>query len=206
MAGEHQTHDYYMTIGPMFADPIARQLYAEIASIEEQHVTQYESIIDPNETWLEKWLLHEATEVYNYWSCVESEEQPAHQGDLGALPRLRARATSSFVARAVRGHRAARRRRGAARAAARADPATRATASSCARRCAAKLTLSAAGTEFVDREQETEATRAYRDQMNSEGSPSEIVAAGYVWRPGTELTDPAEAGPSESSKPERRAA
>src|SRR5215211_4649972 len=73
MAGEHQTHDYYMTIGPMFADPIARQLYAEIASIEEQHVTQYESIIDPTETWLEKWLLHEATEVYNYYSCVESE-------------------------------------------------------------------------------------------------------------------------------------
>jgi hypothetical protein len=46
MAGEHMTHDYYMTVGPTFADPIARQLYAEIASIEEQHVTQYESIID----------------------------------------------------------------------------------------------------------------------------------------------------------------
>jgi hypothetical protein len=42
--------DYYMTIGPMFADPTARQLYAEIASIEEQHVTQYESIIDAKET------------------------------------------------------------------------------------------------------------------------------------------------------------
>ena len=26
MAGEHQTHDYYMNIGPMFADPLARQL------------------------------------------------------------------------------------------------------------------------------------------------------------------------------------
>ena len=76
MAGEHQTHDYYMTIGPMFADPLARQLYAEIASIEEQHVTQYESIIDATETWLEKWLLHEATEVYNYFSCVEYETNP----------------------------------------------------------------------------------------------------------------------------------
>ncbi len=32
-AAENQTHDYYMTIGPMFADPLARQLYAEIASI-----------------------------------------------------------------------------------------------------------------------------------------------------------------------------
>src|SRR5688572_19558059 len=48
MAGEHMTHDYYMTVGPTFSDPLARQLYAEIASIEEQHVTQYESIIDPS--------------------------------------------------------------------------------------------------------------------------------------------------------------
>ncbi len=52
---------------------MARQLYAEIASIEEQHVTQYESIIDPNESWLEKWLLHEANEVYNYYGCVQQE-------------------------------------------------------------------------------------------------------------------------------------
>src|SRR4051794_41196314 len=62
-----------MNIGPTYPDPLGRQLYAEIASIEEQHVTQYESIIDPSETWLEKWLLHEANEVYNYYSCVESE-------------------------------------------------------------------------------------------------------------------------------------
>jgi hypothetical protein len=31
--GEYQTHDYYMNIGPLFADPLARQLYAEIASV-----------------------------------------------------------------------------------------------------------------------------------------------------------------------------
>jgi hypothetical protein len=65
-----------MTIGPLWTDPVARQLYAEIASIEEQHVTQYESLIDPSETWLEQWLLHEANEVYNYWSCVQSESNP----------------------------------------------------------------------------------------------------------------------------------
>src|SRR3982751_5901964 len=76
MAGEQQTHNYYMNIGPIFADPVARQLYAEIASIEEQHVTQYESIIDPNETWMEKWLMHEACEVYNYYSCVQQEKNP----------------------------------------------------------------------------------------------------------------------------------
>jgi hypothetical protein len=27
----------------------------------------------------------------------------------------------------------------------------------------------------------------YRDQLNSQGSPSEIVASGYRWSPGTEL-------------------
>jgi hypothetical protein len=42
VAGEYQTHDFYLTVGPMFSDPLARQLYAEIAAIEEQHVTQYE--------------------------------------------------------------------------------------------------------------------------------------------------------------------
>ena len=39
-------------------------------------MTQYESIIDPYESWLEKWLIHEATEVYNYWSCLQSEPNP----------------------------------------------------------------------------------------------------------------------------------
>src|ERR1051325_6018081 len=75
-ASEFQTHDYYMNIGPLFADPVARQLYGEIASIEEQHVTQYESLCDPGESWLEKWLLHEATEVYNYYGCVQQETHP----------------------------------------------------------------------------------------------------------------------------------
>nr|WP_239690577.1 hypothetical protein [Pseudomonas chengduensis] len=75
-AAEYQTHDYYMTIGPTFADPLARQLYAEIASVEEQHVTQYGSLQDPDESFLEKWLIHEAMEVYAYNSCMEQEENP----------------------------------------------------------------------------------------------------------------------------------
>jgi rubrerythrin len=204
MAGEHQTHDYYMTIGPMFADPVARQVYAEIASIEEQHVTQYESIIDPNETWLEKWLLHEAGEVYNYWSCLESEGN-AHvraiwerflEYELGHV---------RFVADLFQ--------EAEGRDAAEVLPerlpepiryqSHREFVRETLRR---ELTLSAAGTEFVDREQETEATRGYRDLMNSEGSPTETVAAGYVWQPGTELNDPAKHVRNISSDPKRRAA
>src|SRR5690625_6490564 len=65
-----------MTVGPTFPGPVERQLYAEIASIEEQHDTQYGSIIDPNETMLEKWLLYEANEAYNYYSFVQSESNP----------------------------------------------------------------------------------------------------------------------------------
>lgn len=37
------------------------------------NITQYESIIDPEETWLEKWLMHEAAEIYNYYSCLTYE-------------------------------------------------------------------------------------------------------------------------------------
>ena len=37
-------------------------------------------------------------------------------------------------------------------------------------------------------EQEPQSSIDYRNHLNSQGSPSEIVAAGYNWRPGTELT------------------
>ena len=37
--------------------------------IEEQHVSQYESLQDPHATWLEMLLLHEYTECYLYYSC-----------------------------------------------------------------------------------------------------------------------------------------
>jgi len=70
---EYQTHDYYMNVGPLFSDPLARQLYAEIASVEAQHITHYGSMLNPDETPLEKLLLQEATEVFNYYSCVEQE-------------------------------------------------------------------------------------------------------------------------------------
>ena len=51
----------------------------------------------------------------------------------------------------------------------------------------AEVTLSAAGTPFVDRRQETKNTRAYRTQMNADGSPSDTVAASYIGMPGTEF-------------------
>ena len=47
--------------------------------------------------------------------------------------------------------------------------------------------FTAHGTEMGDFE-DSDTTLAYRDHLNSQGSPSEEVAAGYRWTPGTELT------------------
>ena len=44
--------------------------------IEEQHVSGYESLKDPNMTWLECMLNHEYTECYLYYSCYEDEKDP----------------------------------------------------------------------------------------------------------------------------------
>ena len=42
--------------------------------------------------------------------------------------------------------------------------------------------------DFVPLEQEPQSSIDYRNHLNSEGSPSETVAADYVWQPGTELS------------------
>jgi len=47
--------------------------------------------------------------------------------------------------------------------------------------------LRANGPDFVPMADEGKASLDYRAHINSEGSPSESVASGYVWRPGTEL-------------------
>jgi hypothetical protein len=52
-----------------------------------------------------------------------------------------------------------------------------------------EVDLRARGTEFIGKDDEgpDSASELYRAQMNSNGSPSEIVAASYRWRAGTEL-------------------
>jgi hypothetical protein len=186
VAAENQTHDYYMTVGPTFADPVARQLYAEIASIEEQHVTQYECLVDPTETWLEKWILHELSEVYTYWSCSRQESNPRIKKiwerfvdyELGhlhvamdAMKRIEKRDPAEFL------------------------PATLPTPIDFASQrkyvretLAAQVEFRARGKEIVTLDEDSAASIAYRERMNQNGSPSERVAAGYRWRPGTELT------------------
>jgi hypothetical protein len=186
-AAEHMTHDYYMVIGPMFADPVARQLYAEIASIEEQHVTHYESLIPTEETWLEKWLLHEACEVYNYLACAQQEPNPRIRPvwerfvdyELGHL---------QFVMELFERHE--RRDPAEVLPATLPEPMPHRSQREFVRRVLSQeVDLRARGHRFVQEREESEATREYRARMNSEGSPSDAVAQGYRWRPGTELED-----------------
>ncbi len=75
-AAEQQTMNYYMNIAGFYENDIGRRLYQEIGLIEEQHVSQYESLIDPKCTLLEKLLEHEYTECYLYYSCYEDEKDP----------------------------------------------------------------------------------------------------------------------------------
>lgn len=79
-AAEQQTMNFYMNINGAYTSDLGRQLYQEIGMIEEQHVSQYGSLMDPRMTWLENLLMHQYTECYLYWSCVSTETDPRIRG------------------------------------------------------------------------------------------------------------------------------
>jgi len=175
-----------MNIGPLFADPMARQLYAEIASIEQQHVTHYESLLDPGQSLLENWLLHEAMEAYAYYSCLHQESNPRIQAiwerllsyELGHMhvvaelfKKYERRDPQEVVGDKLPDPIAFESQREFVRAT-----------------LAREVDLRASGPDFVPMEEEPQSSIDYRNHMNSEGSPSETVAAGYVWTAGTELS------------------
>lgn len=189
--GEYQTHDYYMNIGPLFTDPLARQLYAEIASVESQHITHYGSMINPDESPLEKLLLQEANEVWTYAACATQETNPRLKalwerfldyelGHLQAVIELFQQHEKRDAAEllgdgklpgliAFRSHR------------------------EFVRQVVEEETqLRKDGTEYVDEAQEGATSLAYREQMNADGSPSDTVSATYQWTAGTELVREAE--------------
>lgn len=191
VCAEHQVHDYYMTIGPQFADPTARQLYAEIASVEEQHVTHYESLVDPTESWMEKWLIHEANEVYNYYSCVEYETNPRIKAiwerfldyELGQLQavmelfkQIEKRDPAELLPQKLPEAIEFKSQREFVREV-----------------LENEVDLRTNGKKIVPQNKESKLSVDYREYMNSEGNASEIVTAGYIWKPGTELTNMGEA-------------
>ncbi len=185
LAGEFQTHDYYMNVGPLFADPVARLLYAEIASVESQHITQYGSMLNPDESPLEKLVLHEATEVWNYAACAEQESNPR----LKALWERFLDYELGHLQLVMQLFKDIERR----------DPAELLgdgtlppfiryqSQRDFVRQTLAEIHLRKDGTRFVDEDSEAVSSLAYRNQMNAQGSPSNSVSGGYQWTPGTEL-------------------
>lgn len=185
MAAEQQTWNYYMNIGPQFADPVARQLYAEIASVEEQHVTHYSSMMDPGQTWLEQWVLHEANEAYMYYSCVQQESNARVKavweqfldyelGQLNEVVELFQKLEGRDAAEILPGKMP--------------EPIAFKSQRAFVRDCVLREAgMSACGTEFVgDRGQESDATRAYRDIVHAGGDPSGAISRGYWWNPSGE--------------------
>lgn len=77
VAGEQQTMNYYNNVGRLYPTGLGRDLYLEIGMVEEEHVTQYGSLLDPNSTWLENMVMHEYTECYLYHSFFMTESDPA---------------------------------------------------------------------------------------------------------------------------------
>ena len=72
-AAEQQTMNYYMNVSSLYKNDLGRKLYLEIGLVEEEHVTQYESLKDTRSTWLEELLMHEYVECYLYYSCYKTE-------------------------------------------------------------------------------------------------------------------------------------
>jgi hypothetical protein len=184
--GEYQTHDYYMNIGPLFSDPLARQLYAEIASVESQHITHYGSMLNPNETPMEKLLISEACEVWNYAGCAQQETNPRLKllwerfldYELGHFQLV----LEMFKKSEQR------------------DPAEvlgdgtlppfiqfRSQREFVRSVVDTEVQLRKRGTKFVNEADEGASSLEYRDAVNAHGSPSETVSATYSWMAGTEL-------------------
>jgi hypothetical protein len=184
--GEYQTHDYYMNIGPVFADPMARQLYAEIASVESQHITHYGSMLNPDESLLEKLLLTEACEVWNYAGCLAQESNPrvkaiwekfldyelGHFHEVLKIFKDTERRDPELVLGdgklppfiEYKSHREFVRQT-----------------------IENEVDVRKDGTQFVDLKDEGKSSLAYREAVNAEGSPSTTVSESYSWAPGTEL-------------------
>lgn len=72
-AAEQQTMNYYMNVANFYDSDEGRRLYNEIAMVEEEHVSHYGSLKNPDATRLECLLMHEYTECYLYYSCYHTE-------------------------------------------------------------------------------------------------------------------------------------
>jgi len=139
-------------------------------------------------------VLHEANEVYNYWSCVETEEDPRIKPiwerfldyELGHLQfvadlfqRFERRDIAEIIDEKLPAALPYKSQRAFVREVLRNETG-----------------FGAIGLEIISgtKVPTSPASLAYRNHINSAGSPSETIAKGYVWAPGTELARRASGG------------
>ena len=72
-AAEQQTMNFYMNVCNLYPSDIGRRLYQEIGMVEEEHVTQYGSLLNTEMTFLENLVMHMYTACYLYYSCMCDE-------------------------------------------------------------------------------------------------------------------------------------
>ncbi|MFD1839781.1 hypothetical protein [Paracidovorax cattleyae] len=177
----------------MNGEPVARQLYAEIASVESQHITHYGSMPNPHETPLEKLLIAEACEVWNYAGCAQQESNPRVRAiwemfrdyELGHF-----QVVQELFKRLKRCDPAKVLGDGALPAFIRFE-----SHRDYLRQVAdAETDLRKDGMRFAQVPQEEgESSLAYREAVDQDGSPSCAASASYAWTAGTELVREAEA-------------
>jgi hypothetical protein len=141
--------------------------------------------MDPTESIMEKWLIHEATEIYNYFSCMEQETNPRIKEiwtrfldyELGHMhvaceffKKIEQRDPQELLQGSLPKMVEFKSQRDFVR-----------------KVLANEVDLRTDGANYVDKAEESSASLKYRKQMNSEGVPAEVVSAGYNWQPGTEL-------------------
>jgi hypothetical protein len=143
-------------------------------------------MLNPNETVLEKLLLSEACEVWNYAGCAEQETNPRVKA---IWERFLDYELGHFQV-ALQLFKEVEQR----------DPAEllgdgnlppfiqfRSQREFVRKVVETETQLRKRGTEFVDESQEGRSSLDYRKAVNAAGSPSETVAATYSWMAGTEL-------------------
>ena len=75
-AAEQQAMNYYMNVCATYPNDPGRALYREIGMVEEEHVSRYESLMDPSLSWAENLLMRQYAECYLYWSMARTETDP----------------------------------------------------------------------------------------------------------------------------------
>ena len=130
--------------------------------------------------------MHEAMEVYNYWSCAQQETNPRikaiwerfldyEQGHLYRVAEIFKEATRRDTFEILPETLP--------------EPLPYESQREFVRKVLIEeVDMRSRGTEYVGPNEESEATLAYRKHIHSEGVASDSVAAGYRYRPGTELS------------------